>query len=124
MTQQNINYTWKVLSLKRKNTSDFDGVIIQVIWNKIGVDSNGNDGVYLGSTSFDLATIDPDNFISYSDLTEEVIIEWIKSSIDDEYEANIHKLIADQIDEKASAVVQINSGFPWETEPVGISTTA
>lgn len=121
MARQSIKYTWKVLSIKKKNTTNLDGVIIQATWKKTGVDKNGNDGVFLGSTPFELSTVDPDNFVSYSDLTEEIILGWIQSIVVEGYEEHVNKLIAEQIEEKASNAVEINSGFPWE--PVGVSTS-
>lgn len=122
-----ISYTWRLTSLKKTNTSDLNDVIIQTNWEKIGTDEDGNTGSFPGSSQFDLNTLDPDDFISYNDLTEEVILGWIQSTIIDGYEAHANKTISDQIDEKASRVIQVNSGFPWDpepTEPVGVATTS
>jgi hypothetical protein len=119
-----MNYTWKLLSLKKRNTEDLNDVIIQTTWQKIGTDENGNTGSFPGTSEFQLDTVDPDNFISYENLTEEIVVGWIQSSIPEGYEAHADNVISNQIDEKASRIIQVNSGFPWDPEPVGIATTS
>jgi len=118
-----MNYTWKLLSLKKTDTSDLNNVVVQTIWQKIGTDDNGNTGTFLGSSEFNLNTIDPDNFVSYEDLTEEIIFEWIQSTFSDAFEEHMEKIISDEIKSKLFPVVQITNGFPWDPEPVGIATT-
>lgn len=127
MKKQKITYSWKLISLKKTNTPDLDNVIVQVLWNKIGVDANGNSGVYLGVTPFDLSTVDPNNFVSYSDLTEEIVLGWVKSIVVDGYEENVNSAIEKQIQDKLCPIVEVTGGFPWTpspeiTEPVGVST--
>lgn len=122
-----ISYTWKLLSLKKTNTDDLNDVIIQTSWQKIGTDEDGNTGAFPGSSQFDLSTLDPDNFISYDDLTKEIVLGWIQSSITEGYDAHANNIISQQIAEKTSRVVEVTSGFPWDsepTEPVGVATTS
>jgi hypothetical protein len=122
-----ITYTWKVSSLKKTNTSNLNDVIIQTSWNKIGTDEDGNTGFFPGSSEFQLDTVDPDNFISYDDLTEEIILGWVQSLIGEGLNAHANNIISQQIDEKACRVIEVSNGFPWDsepTEPVGIATTS
>jgi hypothetical protein len=122
-----ISYTWKVSSLKKTNAVDLNDVIIQTSWNKIGTDEDGNTGVFPGSSQFNLNTIDPDNFVSYDDLTEEIILGWVQSSIDEGYDAHANDIISQQIDEKTNRVVEVSNGFPWSPKPpkpVGVATTS
>ena len=67
-----MNYTWELTNLKRKNTDTIQNIIVQTNWKKIGTDENGNVGSFSGATPFELSTVDPDNFVSYEDLTEEM----------------------------------------------------
>jgi hypothetical protein len=64
-----MNYTWELTNLKRKNTDTIQNIIVQTNWKKIGTDENGNVGSFSGATPFDLSSVDPDNFVSYEDLT-------------------------------------------------------
>ena len=113
-----ISYTLKLSSLKKTNIDDLNDVIIQTNWVKIGTDADGNTGSFPGSSQFDLDTLDPDDFISYEDLTEEIVLEWIQSSIGESYDAHANMIISQQIDEKTSRVVEVIGQFPWTPEPV------
>lgn len=117
-----INYTWKLLSLKKVNTSNLNDVIIQTVWEKIGINEDGVTGTFLGSTEFDLDSVDPNNFISYENLTEENVLGWVHSIVIEGYEKYVNKVILDQILEKTSAIVQVDSGFPWDSEPIGVES--
>lgn len=130
-----MNYTWKLTSLKRKNTDSIQNIIVQTQWKKIGTDANGNVGEFSGATPFDLSTVDPDNFVSYEDLTEEMILGWIQSIVVGSYEEHVNEKIAEQIDAIQNPIVSVTGGFPWQPEdeviegsseppaPVGITST-
>jgi len=114
-----MNYTWKLKGLRKTNTQSVNNAIVQTYWEKTGVDENGNDGTFVGATPFDLSTIDPDNFISYEDLTEEIILGWIES-VASSYEDHINEQIQRQINIKASSIVEVTDSledgkenFPW-----------
>ena len=111
-----MNYTWELTSLKRKNTDVAENIVVQTFWKKIGTDENGNVGSFSGATPFDLSTVDPDNFVSYEDLTEEVILTWIQNVVVGDYERHVNEKIAEQIDAIVSPVVSVTGGFPWQPE--------
>jgi len=124
-----MNYTWKLKSLKRRNSTDINNIVVQTYWDKIGTDEDGNVGTFNGATPFDLSSVDPENFISYEDLTEEMILGWIKSCVVGNYEQHVNGVIATQIAEKVSPITEVTSGFPWQPEeeniapsPIGIAT--
>lgn len=117
-----ITYTWKLTSLKRKDTSTLNNIVVQTYWKKIGTDENGNVGEFSGATPFDLATVDPDNFVSYEELTEEMILGWIQSVVVGDYERHVNEKIQNQIDEQVSPVTEVTSGsFPWSTPDESIT---
>jgi hypothetical protein len=127
-----MNYTWKLTSLKRKDTDVAQNIVVQTFWKKIGTDANGNVGEFSGATPFDLSTVDPNNFTSYEDLTEEIVLGWIQSVVVGSYEEHVNERIAEQIEAIVSPVVEVTSGFPWQPEdevtpappaPVGIAST-
>ena len=95
-----MNYTWELTNLKRKNTDTIQNIIVQTNWKKIGTDENGNIGSFSGATPFELSTVDPDNFVSYEDLTEEMVLGWIQSVVIGSYEEHVNAQIQKQIDDK------------------------
>ena len=111
-----MNYTWELTNLKRKNTDTIQNIIVQTNWKKIGTDENGNVGSFSGATPFELSTVDPDNFVSYEDVTEEMVLGWIQSVVIGSYEEHVNERIAEQIEAIVSPVVSVTSGFPWQPE--------
>jgi len=124
-----MNYTWEITGIKRKNTSDLSNVIVQTYWKKVGTDEDGNQGTFSGATPFDLSTVDPDNFVEYEDLTEEMVLSWIQSVVVGGYEDHVNGVIAKQIEDQVNPVTEDNgNALPWVTvdtsEGVGIGTTS
>lgn len=108
-----MDYTWQITGIKKLDTETLDGVIVQTYWKKIGTDENGNTGTFVGATPFDLKNVNPNNFVSYKDLTEEMIINWIKSVVVGSYEVHVNSQIAKEIKSKINPVVEVNQDFPW-----------
>lgn len=108
-----MNYTWKLKSLKRKDSQELTNIIVQTYWEKIGTDENGNIGIFNGATPFDLSSVDPDNFVNYEDLTEEMVLGWIQSCVVGSYEEHINEQISRQIEEKINPVTEVTEDFPW-----------
>ena len=111
-----MNYTWKLTSLKRKDTDVAENIVVQTFWKKIGTDADGNVGEFSGATPFDLSSVDLDNFVSYEDLTEEMVLGWIQSVVVGSYEEHVNGKIAEQIEAIVSPVVSVTGGFPWQPE--------
>jgi hypothetical protein len=109
-----MNYTWKLKSLKRKDTENIKNIIVQTYWEKIGTNENEITGSFHGATPFDLTTIDPNNFVEYEDLTEEMILEWVKSVVVDSYEEHVNQQIEKQIQEKENPATEVTEEFPWD----------
>lgn len=114
-----LTYTWKITGLK---TKDFDGkpsAVVQTYWTKTGTDADGNEGTFTGATPF---TVDPTDtsgpFIEFSQLTEQDIIDWIKTVVVSDYERHVNDKIQEQIDGKINPVVEAK--LPWvpTEEPV------
>jgi hypothetical protein len=113
-----INYTWKLTSLKKRNSGSLNGVVFQTYWQKTGTDENGNTGSFSGATPFDPAQVDPNNFTPFDQLTEETVLGWIQAIVTGSYEQHVNEQIQRQIDEKVNASEEIGSGkFPWDPEP-------
>lgn len=122
MPTDNITYTWKLTSLKKRNSGSLNGVVFQTYWTKTGTDANGNSGVFAGATPFEPEQIDPTNFTAFEDLTQEVVLGWIKAKVTGAYEEHVNSHILRQIEEKINAAEEVVDGkFPWDPpapEPV------
>jgi hypothetical protein len=115
-------YTWQLTSLKRKDSSDLKNIIVQTNWKKIGTDEDGNTGTFNGATPFELSSVDPDNFVNYEDITEEIILSWIQTVVIGSYEEHVNEKIAEQIEAKINPVTEVTGGFPWQPEEELTST--
>lgn len=107
-----ITYTWKVTGLKTKDIENKPSSVVQTYWTKTGTDENGNTGTFSGATPF---TVDPTDesgpFIPFSELTEENVLDWIKTIVVDHYEEHVNEQIAKQIDASINPVIEAT--MPW-----------
>ena len=104
-----ITYTWAVTSMKVVDTDDIENAVIQTYWTKTGVDADGNSGMFSGATHLSISTVDPDNFVPYEELTQEIVIGWIQAVVNNQVHINEH--IQKQIDQKKNPVIE--KPLPW-----------
>lgn len=107
-------YTWKVTGIKIKDGVSAEGTILpqsvcQTYWSKTGVDDEGNEGTFSGATPFTVESIPEDSFVPFEELTEELVLSWIKSVVVDSYEAHVNGAIAKQIADKGIT----DHAMPW-----------
>lgn len=105
-----MDYTWTITRVGKRDVTNNDGIslsdaITVVKWKKVGTDSDGNQGVYLGTTQLDVKSTTEEDFVTYNSVTTENILTWVQSTISDSEMANIDKVIADQIDHNSNAMV-------------------
>ena len=94
--------TWKIVSLERKSA---DGFVTTAHWTCSDVDGEFSGSTY-GSIGFDGELVTP-----YEQLTEEVVIGWVKAAMGEETVAAHEAAVAAQIAQaKAPAVA---TGTPW-----------
>jgi hypothetical protein len=109
-------YTWSVTDIETKNTESLNDVIMFVSWRITATADNGNSVYYEDKFPFDPLDIDSDNFISLSEVTEEIIIEWLKARIYSTYENEMYADLTTQLANLADPLVKHTSGsLPWET---------
>jgi hypothetical protein len=89
-----ITYNWEIVAKPTASTlNSYNNVILAVIWKLTGTDQNKKTAEVLGNTFF----LPPsEEFIPYEDLTDEILISWIKAkedyqSIVTEIESKINK---------------------------------
>ena len=110
-----ITYTWKVTGVKTLPTQGPNAnPVVQTYWKKIGT-LDGKTGEFTGATPFDASNVPADKFVPFDQLTEEVVIGWIKSVVTGSYEKHVNEQIA-----KALAPQAVDAAMPWAppTEPV------
>ncbi len=108
-----ITYTWKITGLKTKDIDEErSGFIVQTYWKKIGTDEDGNVGEFAGATPF---TPDPNDdsgpFKPLAELTEQDVIDWVKTVVVGEYEVHVNRQIQHQIDSNKKPLVEVD--LPW-----------
>lgn len=110
-----ITYSWKVVRMNTKNDGEIENAVIQVYWVKKGVDDNGIEGECAGESKFNINEIVPEQFVPFEELTEEIILGWILSTINPAYHEGIDAQIQKMIDSKADPI--FDRGLPWEPPP-------
>ena len=97
-------FTWKIAQLERETD---DGFVFTAHYTVDANDGTYNAGAY-GSVGFER----PDNLIPYADLTEEVVIGWVKEALGgDEKVTEIEAALQAQIDEQRAPSKA--AGVPW-----------
>jgi hypothetical protein len=113
-----LTYDWKLTSLRKQNTDNLSDVIVGTQWKLIGTDEDGNTGVFNGATPFELRDLNGDGFVDYRDLTEELVLGWIKSQVSGSTAANYMNHINQQIQKQINHTKYINMDvqerdLPW-----------
>lgn len=109
-----LTYTWKLKSLKKTNTSQFNNVVVQTYWEVTGTDADGDSGTFHGATPFPAQDVNGDGFIDYNDLTEEVVLGWVKAIVTGGYKQHVDEQIMKQIMESKNPVVEVvEADLPW-----------
>lgn len=98
--------TWTINQMER-TTAD-NGVVV-VHWSCSATDGDFSGSVY-GSQGFEYDATSPD-FIAYENLTESVVIGWLKTSMGAETVAAHEAAVAAQIAEAKEPAVA--TGMPW-----------
>jgi hypothetical protein len=97
-------FTWGVANLERETADGFVFVCHYTI--------AANDGTYASSAYGSIGFERPENLIPYADLTEELVIGWVKEALGgDEKVAEIEAALQAQLDEQHSPSKA--AGVPW-----------
>jgi len=107
-----ITYTWTIQSLKTKTEGANEGSVVQTTWKKTGTDENGNTGDFTGATPFSSSNmLQGSTFIPFAQLTEEIVLNWIKAIVVGDYEAHVNQAIEKAIDAKINMLIE--AAMPW-----------
>ena len=117
-------YTWKIYAVGRTTTvGDLENVVKTVKWELMGTSEAGHVGRFHGNSTL---IFNPENdFTPFEQLTEEQIISWIESHLD-ETEMAAYKHVVDLEIEHQAEPVEDHVIDVWATtvnEPVAESST-
>tara|TARA_S200002703_G_scaffold123221_1_gene109157 strand:- start:495 stop:806 length:312 start_codon:yes stop_codon:yes gene_type:complete len=98
-------YEWNVANLERHTA---DGVVFTVHYTV-----NAEDGTYSAGAygSLGLEAPEPDDMIPFDNLTEEIVVGWVKDKFGEEKVTEIETALQAQLDEKHSPSKA--AGVPW-----------
>ena len=106
-----INYTWNVTQLYTETIEGKEDYVVLANCETIGVD-----GDYTASLPnvIQFSTEEVGTFIPYADLTEEIVVGWIKESLGENGIISIEACIQGQIDSQITPPVSPeNTPLPW-----------
>ena len=104
MSTTTTTFTWSVSQLERETA---DGFVFTAHYTVNAADDTYNAGAY-GSIGFER----PETLIAFADLTEEVVIGWVKEAIGgDDKVAEVEAALQAQLDEQKAPTKA--SGTPW-----------
>jgi hypothetical protein len=120
-------YTWELKSLRKMNSGSYDNIIFGTTWAVTATDEDGVTGTFSGATPFRADEINPDEFVPYSQLNEEIVLNWIKYSVSESavnsYWPHIEGQIQKQINDTKFQVSTVDyMNFPWTPSGSGTPT--
>jgi len=96
-------FSWAVGTLERETT---DGFVFTAHYTVSAKSAAYSAGAY-GSIGLER----PDSLIPYSDLTEAIVVQWVKDALTEEKVEQIEEALQNQLDEQAAPTRA--AGVPW-----------
>ena len=105
-------FTWKVANLER-NVADGKVYAVHYTVNALSdqVDPNSESGGFYSAGAYGSLGFDGEVTVPFTDLTEEVVVGWVKEQFGAEKVAEIEAALQAQIDEKVAPTKA--AGLPW-----------
>ena len=97
-------FTWHIANMERETA---DGFVMTAHYTVTAEDGTYSSGAY-GSLGFER----PDKLIPYADLTEQMVIGWVKDAFGAEKVTEIEAALQAQLDEQRHPSKA--SGMPWQ----------
>jgi hypothetical protein len=96
-------FSWRIANLERETADGFVFVAHYTI--------SASDGTYSSSAYGSLGLERPDTLIPFDDLTEEVVVGWVKEKLGAEKVTEVEDALQAQLDEKHAPTKA--AGVPW-----------
>jgi hypothetical protein len=103
---------WTIHQLERKSN---DGFVFNIHWRYAMTDIDEEKTYYADTYGVASFTENPESesYIPYKDLTEEIVIEWVKDYLGEEQLKEIELNLSTQIDQQKKPTILV--GLPWQT---------
>ena len=106
-----INYTWTIKNLWTKTVDGQQDYVVIAAYDVTGVDGTFSSSL---SNTAQFSTESVSSFIPYAELTEEIVLGWIKADLGENGVHSIEACIAGQIEsQKKPPVVPVVTPLPW-----------
>jgi hypothetical protein len=99
-------FNWRVANLERETA---EGVVFTVHYTISAEDGTYSSGAY---GSIGLEPPDPETMIPFAQLTEEIVVGWVKEKLTEEKVEEIEAALQAQLDEQHAPSKA--SGVPWQ----------
>lgn len=95
-----LTYTWEVTGLRTKTEGANEGSVVQTHWKVTATDEHGHTATFIGATPFSSSNVLSENFVPFEQLTEEIVLSWIKDVIENDiaYKNHIDSRLQKQLD--------------------------
>ena len=117
-----VTYSWSITQMTKKTVGEVENVVLHSRWELIGTEgTTGTQGRFIGATPIDFNTGSVDEFVAFGDLTQELVIGWVSSSVTgpNGYWDHISEQIQKGIDEVDDASEEVgDENLPWSTGSV------
>lgn len=103
-------YNWTITNLYTKTVEGQQDYVVTAMFDVVGVDGDFSSTV-TGSQIFEVAG---ENFIPYADLTQDIVVAWIKEELEESGLLSITACIDGQIESQINPpVVAVVTPLPW-----------
>lgn len=111
-------YEWSLVGLRKQNTDTLSDVVVGTNWKVVATDDDGNVGTFVGATPFTPQDLNGDGFVDYRDLTENLVLGWVKNVVSGSgpqaYWDHINSQIKKEIDAKKYHRITVSDAdLPW-----------
>jgi hypothetical protein len=111
-------FDWKLTALRKQQSVNIDDAVVGTQWKLTATDEDGFSGEFTGATPFDLKAINTGSFVAYSELTETMVLGWVKNLVSGSsaynYMPHIMQQIQKEIDKKKWSRLDVNeTDLPW-----------
>lgn len=108
-----MTYSWQIINFVTRNEVNSDGAslenaVVSIHWKRSGIDSDGNTAAINGYTPLVASDVDASSFITFADLTEETVTEWLDTA----NAGNLGEYNA-KIDAKIAKTGETTRAVPW-----------
>jgi hypothetical protein len=105
-------YTWRITNLYTQTIDGKEDYVVTAIYDVVGVD--GEYTASMTSNTAQFSTQDVTEFTPYADLTEAIVLGWVKESLGENGIISIEACIQGQINSEINPLVSPeNTPLPW-----------